>query len=146
MRLVDVGGPILRGVVKKDVTLKVLGQHCIFTKGMGLKFCKEQVPQTDSGKNSVRILRPKRMFPFEYSVGAFGMKFLVMLNQEFLCGLVKQVYLRVDDRHKEPTNITYTLTETVFGFKIDMTSDFLEELMLRPSLSKSEAVLLLNDM
>src|SRR4029077_14497145 len=99
---------MLGGVIKKDVTLNVLGQHRIFVKGMGLKFRKEQMPHTDLGKDSVRILLPKRVLPFEISIVIFMMNFLVMLNQEFLHSLVKQVYSRVDDRHKEPTDISYT--------------------------------------
>jgi hypothetical protein len=36
---------------------------------------------------------------------------LIVLNQEFLRGLVKQVYPRVDDCHKKPADIPYSLTE-----------------------------------
>jgi hypothetical protein len=83
---------MLSGVVKKDVTPNVLGQHRIFAKRMGLEFCKEQVPHTDLGNYSVRISWPKRVLPFENSVVVSGMNFLVILNQEFLRGLVKQAY------------------------------------------------------
>jgi hypothetical protein len=48
------------------------------------------------------------------------MNFLVILNQEFLHSLVKEVYFRVDDCHKKPTDISYSLKEPAFGFEINI--------------------------
>ena len=55
----EVNGPMFGRVVKEDMTVNVLGQYPIFVKRMGLKFCEEQVPDTDLRKNTVRLLRPQ---------------------------------------------------------------------------------------
>jgi hypothetical protein len=44
-------------VVKKDVTVKILGQYLVYVKGMVLKFCEEQVPDADLQKDTVRLMR-----------------------------------------------------------------------------------------
>lgn len=103
------------------------------------------LPDANLGENTMRFLWPQRVFPFEIigHVVVVGISYLsgsisqgvgvlfsflivglirrIVLNQELFHGLVKQVDPRVDDRHKEPADASYVLTEAIFGLEIEAT-------------------------